>query len=1258
MIKTCKPNVLRLVACLVLCTGVLTPVHAQDALGTAALAEADRAAALLYDADTALDSLWLPQRLADLSGINASAAGGTDSSDAAGAFGISGELSRAVVGVAGAYSGGDGQERLDLGLALGRSVSAAVNLGLGGRVISAGDGLGIGATLGAGYTRTATVGGIANVDVGIAFLGSAVQSDGGSDVVPRFAPYGAVRTAGGGWMPSLALAIDLADNSDLRIGTAANWQIGTALGLRVAGNSTVDGTWTASAGVHVRLGNGRHRFALRTAAADGQNAFGGSYHLQAAVPDRQAPVLAAPQLGGAAFEQDVLGLTPAGAGAVRELVLAATDNREIASIEASVWDDDDREVWHRRLVPPAGRQGGLREALAAPLLPVQIAGQVLLSSDALPEGGRYRLSIVAIDAAGNRSQAFERTVDFDTEPPRVSLDLRSGLTPDAEDGRPALQPGAVLNIQVDYDDAIDGRVALVDAVGGELFTLAGDVTTNNLDWNGLDPDGGLLRPGIYQIAAFAVDDAGNEATLVSESFRVVGIDPRVTVRPDADLVSLRVDPDAATVRLALEPLVFLDAWQAQVLGPDGTVRAETDGIDAPPAEFSLAPFLNEDGQYTVVLQASWGNATLESRATASFELDNTAPTLSAVLSAPRVRLGQDSQVSVFLETREAYEVQVTVVAPDGTRTTIYDWGEVVDAVDWNLVVPASGIVGPGTWSVSAAARDRAGNVTTNDRLSLAVLAPQGAVAVAWDADVFSPNGDGRQDSAQIFVQSDAAIALDIVASDNQPVRRLSATGAGTLVWDGRDNAGRPVADGVYALRVIDRDDATDGARIEIDTRPPVVRLAANRELVSPDGDQRFDNVRLSWGSEGETTLRLLIDNESGRVADLAPPTSGVDWRPQDAAGSTLADGTYQLTLFAQDRAGNRATSDPITLRIDSRPALAFLNVDNVAISPNGDGIADAAVATLRSSLPNAVVAWSLRAQSENRSVELATGTDNLPQQFDLDGELIADGVYTLELEIEHEHGPIARSTFDGFRVDRQPPSIRVTQEPQLFSPDGDGLADILRLGVEWEDLSAIRFWYLEIFDPFDNLFFDRGAEGPPPAELAWDGRADDGELVAAAQNYPYRLTMEDVLGNRSVYEATIGIDVLVEPFGDGFRIRIPSITFLPNLAQLDLAEDTEAGRTNRFVLERLAEILQRFPDYTIQVEGHAVNLSGTEREETEELLPLSRARAQTVVDALVDSGIPRRQLAALGRGGRQPVVPHSDLGQRWKNRRVDFILRR
>lgn len=136
------------------------------------------------------------------------------------------------------------------------------------------------------------------------------------------------------------------------------------------------------------------------------------------------------------------------------------------------------------------------------------------------------------------------------------------------------------------------------------------------------------------------------------------------------------------------------------------------------------------------------------------------------------------------------------------------------------------------------------------------------------------------------------------------------------------------------------------------------------------------------------------------------------------------------------------------------------------------------------------------------------------------------------------------------------------------------------------------------------------------------------------------------------------MDILLERFGSGYRIQIPSIIFPPDSAVLDLDPASETGAKNRAVVQRLAEILRRFPDYAILVEGHAVNLTGTEREHREELLPLSRQRALQVRTALIDEGIPARRLSAEGRGGADPLVPHDDEVQRWRNRRVDFILKR
>jgi outer membrane protein OmpA-like peptidoglycan-associated protein len=74
------------------------------------------------------------------------------------------------------------------------------------------------------------------------------------------------------------------------------------------------------------------------------------------------------------------------------------------------------------------------------------------------------------------------------------------------------------------------------------------------------------------------------------------------------------------------------------------------------------------------------------------------------------------------------------------------------------------------------------------------------------------------------------------------------------------------------------------------------------------------------------------------------------------------------------------------------------------------------------------------------------------------------------------------------------------------------------------------------------------------------------------------------------------------------------------------------------------------------VEGHAVNISGTEREQREELIPLSTARAETVREALIERGMDADRISIVGRGGSDPIVPHTDLENRWKNRRVEFIL--
>ncbi|MDR0643653.1 MAG: OmpA family protein, partial [Treponema sp.] len=105
-------------------------------------------------------------------------------------------------------------------------------------------------------------------------------------------------------------------------------------------------------------------------------------------------------------------------------------------------------------------------------------------------------------------------------------------------------------------------------------------------------------------------------------------------------------------------------------------------------------------------------------------------------------------------------------------------------------------------------------------------------------------------------------------------------------------------------------------------------------------------------------------------------------------------------------------------------------------------------------------------------------------------------------------------------------------------------------------------------------------------------------------------------------------------------------------------------RNNR-ILRRVAAILNKFRDYAVTIEGHANNVSGLEREETETtaaygpaLVPLSEKRAEFVKATLVRLGVSANRLSTMGIGGRRPVANHSDRDNWWKNRRVEFILRK
>jgi hypothetical protein len=377
-------------------------------------------------------------------------------------------------------------------------------------------------------------------------------------------------------------------------------------------------------------------------------------------------------------------------------------------------------------------------------------------------------------------------------------------------------------------------------------------------------------------------------------------------------------------------------------------------------------------------------------------------------------------------------------------------------------------------------------------------------------------------------------------------------------------------------------------------------------------------------------------------------------------------------VSSSDEAGNSFRQTINTITVDARIPRIFLTASAAGISPRDDR--NIRIGTVVS-LKEGIESWKLALTDETGAVfrTLGEGSESPnapPETFPWDGRdaagRITEGRYTPTLTVTYTKGDEVTAVATPVLVDATGPALSFRSEPEFFSPDNDGVDDELFMFLGAQDVSPIASWALEIREPEPPylLFYRIEGRGAPTERTIWDGRSSRGELVQSATDYPFTLTAEDTLGNSSSLEGSIGVDVLVIRDGDHLKIQIPSIVFRANEADfLGRDRDPVRGLTqaqidnNNRILRRIAQILNRFRDYRIQVEGHANPTSrNPPPAEAEGDLDLSRRRASFTVDALTGFGVSRSRLSFTGLGSTRPLVRFEDRDNWWKNRRVEFIL--
>ena len=160
------------------------------------------------------------------------------------------------------------------------------------------------------------------------------------------------------------------------------------------------------------------------------------------------------------------------------------------------------------------------------------------------------------------------------------------------------------------------------------------------------------------------------------------------------------------------------------------------------------------------------------------------------------------------------------------------------------------------------------------------------------------------------------IELNIATSGGKVVRRGVGSGVflaafHTFAWDGRDDSGHVVPDGLYEAQLTLKDEDRTFVfpdEIRVDSTPPRIQdVKVRHSVFSPDGDHRADHVDLRYRFSEPAFAVLYLDGKRLGRSHARAPSGTMQWYGRNGV-KVLPPGEYRLALAAQDLAGNLAPS--------------------------------------------------------------------------------------------------------------------------------------------------------------------------------------------------------------------------------------------------------------------------------------------------------------------------------------------------------------
>ncbi|MDC7226427.1 MAG: FlgD immunoglobulin-like domain containing protein [Spirochaetales bacterium] len=644
----------------------------------------------------------------------------------------------------------------------------------------------------------------------------------------------------------------------------------------------------------------------------------------------------------------------------------------------------------------------------------------------------------------------------------------------------------------------------------------------------------------------------------------------------------------------------------------------------------------------------------------------------------------NGDVFIILQANGSVEHEWTAVFKDAAGKTVrtFTWeNQAPGDVLWDGTDQDGGMLTDGKYSYEIQTVDLAGNKSELYTIKDIVIDGMSPLLnLEFDQAAFSPNADGIKDElviTPVYQLEEEILNWSWSLADGSGVV-LQKSGEASdglpeeVVLDGLNESGLPLFPGTYLFSMsVEYENSwrpVADEEILIDISAPRVEITPERLAFSPNGDGLGDELLISFKANEEVTWEGSIIDMKGNLVletDYTQTSSQVKWNGTMPDGSAVPDGEYLILGVFSDLAGNITYAEPFTVMIDRRTVETVLNVPT-GFSPNNDGYEDKLKIGIDADLYLDVNEWKLVVIDDSGEVLTSfRGTENLPDELVWDGMIMQEGsvapalegVYQAVLYVDYVKGDFVKAESDLFVLDNKAPKIDMVVRTNTFAETEEGLEGSVFISVKVEEDRDVRGWMLDVYDEHGNNIRTYAGEGNPTGDITWN-TADNGINLESGGDYTVSLRVTDNAGNVATMREKVSLDVMLIKKNGKYYVMVPNIIFGAYKYKLDSAGPARE-KDNYESLERIIELADRFPEYGLILDAHALNIYlGTDREDKEEdiLFPLTEKRALEVKTALIDMGMDPDRIEMEAFGGQDPLVSVTDRSIRWKNRRVEFAV--